>query len=183
MPSRRVAAAAGTPLRGPGVVRILGVDPGSRITGYGVIEKEGSALRFVACGVIKPNLALSFPARLGEIHAGMGEVIAEHRPEMAAVEEIFVSVNPRSALQLGHARGVILLAAVTGGLLIHEYTSRLVKQTVTGYGQAGKAQVQQMVAILLKLSASPSEDAADALAAAICCASHLDRAGVERREL
>ncbi len=163
-------------------VRILGVDPGSRITGYGVIEREGSVVRFVACGVIKPNQKLTFPERLGEIHAGIREVIAEHNPCTAAVEDIFVSVNPRSALTLGHARGVILLAAMNSGLVIHEYSARLVKQTVTGHGQAAKAQVQHMVMVLLKLSASPSEDAADALAAALCCANHLDAGGLERRK-
>lgn len=165
-----------------GKLRILGVDPGSRITGYGVIEKEGHLLRFISCGVIKPDPKRSFPERLGEIHAGICEVIAEHRPATAAVEEVFLAANPQSALKLGHARGVILLAAVSGGLAIHEYAARLVKQTVTGSGRAAKAQMQQMVTILLKLSAQPSEDAADALAAAICCAHHLDRAGVERRK-
>lgn len=164
-----------------GKLRILGLDPGSRVTGYGVIEKEGTRVRFIACGVIKPNPGLPFPERLSEIHAGVVEVIAQHGPATAAVEDIFVSVNPQSALKLGQARGVILLAAVSKGLEIHEYTSRLVKQTVTGYGQAPKVQIQQMVMVLLKLGASPSEDAADALAAALCCASHLDAAGVERR--
>lgn len=152
--------------------RILGIDPGSRATGYGVIEKHGHSLNFVACGVIRATAKAALPERLREIYDGVSEVIAIHQPAKAAVENVFVSVNAMSALKLGHARGVILLAIVQQGLEVHEYSPRLIKQTVAGYGQAAKAQVQQMVRSLLSLSATPSHDAADALAVALCFASH-----------
>jgi crossover junction endodeoxyribonuclease RuvC len=148
--------------------RILGVDPGSRATGYGVIEKEGGLLRFVACGVIRTTKGQSFPERLKAIHDGLSEVIKEQAPDVAAVEDMFVAINPRSALKLGHARGVAILAAMQQGLAVHDYTPRMIKQAVVGYGNAEKVQVQQMVRVLLQLSASPSTDAADALAVAIC---------------
>lgn len=153
-------------------VTILGVDPGSRATGYGVIEKNGHQLDFVACGVIRPKPKASFPERLREIYNGLCEVIATHQPAFAAVEDVFVSRNPNSALKLGHARGVILLAIAQNGLVIREYPARLVKKTVAGYGNAAKGQMQQVVRALLGLNATPSEDAADALAAAICLAHH-----------
>ena len=153
-------------------LRILGIDPGSRATGYGVIEQKGSALEFVSCGTIRPPAKLAFAERLKVIYDGVCEVIATHQPVQAAVEDVFVSVNPRSALKLSHARGAILVALVQNGLKVHDYTPRVVKQTVAGYGQAPKAQVQQMVRMLLSLSASPSHDAADALAVAICLAHH-----------
>ncbi|MFC1513088.1 crossover junction endodeoxyribonuclease RuvC [Thermodesulfobacteriota bacterium] len=153
-------------------MRILGIDPGSRITGYGVIDKVGDTLRFVSCGAIKVNTKASFPARLQEIYLGISEVIETLQPDVAAVEDIFVAINPRSALKLGHARGVLILAAMEHGLPVHEYAARVVKQAVAGYGQASKAQVQQMVRALLNLSGPPSEDAADGLAAALCHANH-----------
>jgi len=148
--------------------RILGIDPGSRATGYGVIEKQGSRLRFLACGVIRVTDRYTFSQRLKIIFDGLCEVIKEHSPEAAAVEDVFVAVNPRSALKLGHARGVAVLAAMNHGLEVHDYTPRMVKQAVVGYGQADKHQMQQMVRVLLNLSSSPSADAADALAVAIC---------------
>ena len=148
--------------------RILGIDPGSRATGYGVIESGGGRYTYLVCGVIRTSGSLSLPERLKEIYDGICEVIESHRPMTVAVEDLFVSVNPRSALKLGHARGVAILAAVQHGLPVYEYTPRVVKQGLTGYGQAGKEQVQQMVRALLKLSASPSQDASDALAVAIC---------------
>lgn len=151
---------------------ILGIDPGSRITGYGLVRKEGGRLSFITCGVIRPDLKLPFADRLLEIYEGISQVIAQQRPDQMAIEDVFVATNPRSALKLGHARGVLLLAGKTHGLPIGEYTPRTVKQTVTGYGQAGKAQMQQVVRVLLKLSGTPSEDAADALAVAICHAHH-----------
>ncbi len=130
-------------------------------------------MRFVACGVIRADHHREIPPRLLEIHQGLCEVIAQHRPERAAVEDIFTAVNPRSALKLGHARGVAILAAMQHGLPVAEYTPRVVKQAVAGYGQASKEQVQQMVRALLNLAATPSQDAADALAVAICGANHL----------
>ncbi|MEW6595824.1 MAG: crossover junction endodeoxyribonuclease RuvC [Thermodesulfobacteriota bacterium] len=148
------------------------MDPGSRATGYGVIDQRGNELFFVACGVIRTTPDLSFPERLQELHSGITEVIATHRPQQAAVEEIFTAVNPRSALKLGHARGVLILALMQAALPVAQFTPMVVKQAVAGYGRAPKEQVQQMVRSLLHLSASPSQDAADALAVAICLANH-----------
>ena len=153
-------------------VRILGIDPGSRATGYGVIDCQGQALTFVTCGVIRTSEKKPFPERLEEIYEGIVEVIGIHKPQLAGIEDIFTAINPRSALKLGHARGVLILAARQHGLLLDEYSPTVVKQAVAGYGQAPKEQVQQMVRVLLKLVASPSQDAADALAVAICRASH-----------
>lgn len=144
------------------------MDPGSRVTGYGVIGRKGGQLRLIACGTIRVGNRLTMAQRLEVIHADLCAVIQEHGPDVAAVEDLFVAVNPRSALKLGHARGVALLAAVQHGLAVHDYTPRLVKQAVVGYGQADKLQVQQMVRVLLRLTSLPSQDAADALAVAIC---------------
>ena len=148
--------------------RILGIDPGSRATGYGVIEKKGNRLYYVTCGVIRLSDKNSFSGRLKIIFDGLCEVIDSHKPAVAAVEDVFVAANPRTALKLGHARGVAVLAALHNGLQVHDYTPRMVKQAVVGYGNADINQVQQMVRVLLQLSASPSADAADALAVAMC---------------
>ncbi|MFA6282766.1 MAG: crossover junction endodeoxyribonuclease RuvC [Desulfurivibrionaceae bacterium] len=153
-------------------VRILGIDPGSRATGYGVIDCQGHALTFVTCGVIRTSEKKPFPERLEEIYEGIREVIAAYKPQLAGIEDIFTAINPRSALKLGHARGVLILATRQHGLPLEEYSPTVVKQAVAGYGQAPKEQVQQMVRVLLKLVASPSQDAADALAVAICRANH-----------
>jgi len=153
-------------------LRILGVDPGSRATGYGVIEAVGGRLGFVCCGVIRTGDQECFADRLKIIHDGICEVIEKQAPEVAAVEDIFVAINPRAALKLGQARGVAVLAALRHGLKVHDYTALKVKEAVVGYGQADKSQVQRMVRVLLRLSASPSQDAADALAVAICHANH-----------
>ncbi|MDA8159898.1 MAG: crossover junction endodeoxyribonuclease RuvC [Desulfobacteraceae bacterium] len=152
----------------------MGLDPGSRITGYGILERRGRELGFVACGVIKSTPALAFPLRIKEIHDGVRQVIETHGPQLAAVEDIFLAKNPSSALKLGQARGAILIAALSLGLAIHEFSARQVKQAVTGYGQAAKGQVQHMVRTLLALSADPSPDAADALAVALCLGHHLN---------
>lgn len=149
-------------------LRILGVDPGSRATGYGVIDKEGGRLHFVTCGVIRTPNKCTMAERLLIIHDGICEVIEKERPEVAAIEDVFVAINPRSALKLGQARGVAVLAAIRNSLAVHDYTPLMVKQAVVGYGKADKAQVQQMVRVLLKLASLPSQDAADALAVAIC---------------
>ena len=148
--------------------RILGIDPGSRATCYGVIEKKGTRLYYVTCGVIRLSDKNSFSDRLKIIFDGLCEVIESHNPSVAAVEDVFVAANPRTALKLGHARGVAVLAALHNGLQVHDYTPRMVKQAVVGYGNADKNQVQQMVRVLLQLSSSPSADAADALAVAMC---------------
>ena len=157
---------------GAEITRILGIDPGSRATGYGVIDCQGQALTFVTCGVIRTSEKKPFPERLEEIYDGIREVIGAYQPQLAGIEDIFTAINPRSALKLGHARGVLILAARQHGLLLEEYSPTVVKQAVTGYGQAPKEQVQQMVRVLLKLAASPSHDAADALAVAICRANY-----------
>lgn len=153
-------------------IRILGIDPGSRITGYGVVDKIGDTVRFVSCGAIKVAAKAPLPVRLHEIYIGITELIETLAPDVAAVEDIFVAVNPRSALKLGHARGVLILAAMERGVPVHEYAARVIKQAVAGYGQASKSQVQQMVRAMLHLSGPPSEDAADGLAAALCHANH-----------
>lgn len=148
--------------------RILGIDPGSRATGYGVIAKKGNRVYYVTCGVIRLGDKYAFSDRLKVIFDSLCEVIATHKPTVAAVEDVFVAANPRTALKLGHARGVAVMAALHNGLKVYDYTPRLVKQAVVGYGNADKHQVQQMVRVLLQLSASPSADAADALAVAMC---------------
>ncbi len=127
----------------------------------------------MACGVVKTDTSQSFPLRLKEIFDGINEVIATHKPQMTAVEDVFFAKNPKSALKLGQARGAIIAAVMSHDLPLEEYTAKQVKQAVAGYGQAAKAQVQSMVRVLLGLNASPSEDAADALAIAICLANHL----------
>lgn len=148
-------------------VRILGIDPGLRITGFGVIDKEGQHLHYVASGCIKTPEG-ELPERLKTILHSLGEVIAQHNPGQAAVEKVFVNVNPQSTLLLGQARGAAICAAVTANLPVAEYTALQVKQAVVGNGHAAKEQVQAMVQRLLNLSGVPSPDAADALACAIC---------------
>ncbi len=147
--------------------RILGIDPGLCITGFGVLDKAGQQLHYVASGCIKtPDGEL--PDRLKAILNSLGEVIAQHQPQQVAVEKVFVNVNPQSTLSLGQARGAAICAAVLANLPVSEYTALQVKQAVVGNGHAEKEQVQLMVQRLLKLSGMPSPDAADALACAIC---------------
>jgi crossover junction endodeoxyribonuclease RuvC len=148
-------------------MRILGIDPGLRVTGFGVIDKNGSRLTYVTSGRIRTpdgDLAL----RLKVILDGLGEVIAEQHPAQVALEKVFVNVNPSSTLLLGQARGTAICAAVIHGLPVAEYTALQVKQAVVGNGHAQKRQVQDMVRRLLRLAGEPSTDAADALACAIC---------------
>lgn len=155
-----------TPHSSP-ALRILGIDPGLRVTGFGVIEKSGNTLAYVTSGCIKtPEGAL--PLRLKSIMDSLNEVIAEHRPEQVAVEQVFVNVNPKSTLMLGQARGAAICAAVLKNLPVAEYTALQVKQAVVGNGHARKEQVQEMVRRLLKLRGEPGLDSADALACAIC---------------
>ncbi len=148
-------------------IRILGIDPGLRKMGWGVIEQEGSRLSFVACGAVLSDAALDSARRLRQLHEGLGAVIAAHAPDEAAVEETFVNRDPQSALKLGQARGVALLAPALAGLPVSEYAANLVKKTVVGAGHADKAQIAMMVKILLPKSEAKTEDAADALAIAI----------------
>ena len=147
--------------------RILGLDPGLRITGFGLVDQLGTQLRYVASGCIKTKDG-ELPGRLKTLLDGVREVIATYQPDVVAVEKVFVNVNPQSTLLLGQARGAAITTLVVHGLAVHEYTALQVKQAVVGHGKAAKEQVCHMVERLLTLSASPSSDAADALACAIC---------------
>lgn len=150
-------------------MKILGIDPGSETTGWGVIEGDARKYALVGYGTVRASARERFAARLLKINDGITEVIARHQPTVCAIEEAFFALNVQTALKLGQVRGVILLAAERAGIEIHEYAPRLVKSTVVGYGAAEKYQVQTMVRILLKLERNPQpHDAADALALAIC---------------
>ena len=148
-------------------MRILGIDPGLRATGFGLIDTRGDAMRYVASGVIRSGEG-HLPERIGRLHQGIVELVREYRPTVAVCEIVFVNVNPKSTLMLGQARGAALGALVTSGMKVHEYTALQIKQAVVGYGRATKEQVQEMVKRLLSLPGVPSTDAADALACAIC---------------
>ncbi|UYN93498.1 MAG: crossover junction endodeoxyribonuclease RuvC [Enhydrobacter sp.] len=152
-------------------MRLIGLDPGLRLTGWGVIDVDGNRLRHVAHGVIKVAGDRSLAERLADLFDGVAGVIAARRPSEAAVEETFVNVNPGSTLKLGQARGVVLLAPARAGLPVFEYAARLVKKSVTGVGQADKRQIAMMVGRLLP-GVDATADAADALAVAICHAHH-----------
>ena len=148
---------------------IFGIDPGSERTGYGCVQTDGSRHTLVACGAIKTSPSATFPEKLLVIHSRLATLLSECRPEAVAIENLFHAVNARSALKLGHARGVAMLAAVESGVPVFEYTPAEVKRAVVGYGRAEKPQVQQMIKLLLDLPEPPSpHDAADALAVAIC---------------
>lgn len=151
----------------PTSLRILGIDPGLRVTGFGVVEQTGQHLAYITSGCIRSGEG-QLPQRLRVLLEGLQEVIAATRPQCVAIEQVFVNVNPQSTLLLGQARGAAICAAVGSALPVAEYTALQVKQAVVGSGRAGKAQVQAMVRHLLKLSGDPSADAADALACAIC---------------
>jgi crossover junction endodeoxyribonuclease RuvC len=150
---------------------ILGIDPGFAITGWGLVEADGRAgrLRFVACGSVDTPAGTELPERLVLLYDGLRALMAEHRPDAVAVEELFFNKNTKSALHVGHGRGVAVLAAAQSGVKVHEYTPLQVKQSVAAYGRADKQQVQSMVKTLLGLREVPKpDDAADALAVAIC---------------
>ena len=150
-------------------MRIFGIDPGSTRTGYGCVETDGRRHRLIACGAISMAAGDPFPSRLARIHRELATLLAAHRPDCVAVESIFHAMNARSALKLGHARGVALLAAVEAGCDVVEYTPAEIKRAVVGYGRAEKHQVQQMIKLLLGLPKAPApHDAADALAVAVC---------------
>lgn len=146
---------------------ILGIDPGSRLTGYGVIKQQAGKFVYLASGCIRLGTD-DFPERLLRIFNGISEIIAQTQPTIFAIEQVFMARNPDSALKLGQARGAAIVAAKHAGLDVHEYSARQVKQAVVGTGAADKAQVQHMVRHLLKLPANPQADAADALAVALC---------------
>ncbi len=147
--------------------RILGIDPGLRVTGFGLIVATGGKLQYVASGCVR-NTVGELPERLKVIIRDLGSVIIEHCPTEVAVEKVFVNANPSSTLLLGQARGAAICAAVLANLPVAEYTALQIKQAVVGHGKAAKSQVQEMVKRLLALPATPSADAADALACAIC---------------
>ncbi|MBI1362219.1 MAG: crossover junction endodeoxyribonuclease RuvC [Alphaproteobacteria bacterium] len=153
-------------------IRILGIDPGLRLTGWGVIEASGPRLSWVAHGVIAPDPSAELADRLALLAEGIREVIIAHEPDASAVEETFVNINPRSTLLLGQARGVALATLAAARLRVAEFAARKVKQSVVGTGAADKTQVAFMVRRLLPKAGEVSADAADALAVAICCAHH-----------
>ena len=151
----------------PTPIRILGIDPGLNRTGYGVIDARGSTLHCVTSGIIRVPTGDLYQ-RLGTILASLAEVIRMTQPQVATIEKVFVNVNPQSTLLLGQARGAAICAAASSGLVVHEYAALRIKQAVVGFGKADKKQVQLMVRRLLGLERAPAEDAADALACAIC---------------
>jgi len=157
-------------------MRLIGLDPGLRNTGWGIIESSGSRLRYVADGAVHTDSDRPLAERLVQLHEGLTAVIAAYRPVAAAVEETFVNKNPTSTLKLGLARGVALLVPALAGLSVAEYPANLVKKSVVGAGHAGKEQVQAMVRILLPGCLTETADAADALAVAICHAHHAETA-------
>jgi crossover junction endodeoxyribonuclease RuvC len=158
---------------------VLGIDPGTAATGYGVVEVQDRSLISIAHGVIATSPRQAFPARLRVIHQTLQTIIGRHQPECAVLEGLFFAKNVKTALQLGQARGAALVAVVEAGLQVFEYSPLEVKGAVTGFGRAPKAQVQQMVASLLRLSSGlPATDAADALALAIC---HIHGMGLQKR--
>jgi len=147
---------------------VLGLDPGTATTGYGVVELAASATRLVECGIVRTTRTAPLERRLAEIYEAVAELIARHRPDAVAVESVFVARNPRSALVLGHARGAALLAAARAGVPVSAYAPAMVKKTVVGAGAATKVQVQRMTARLLRLGAPPTpDDAADGVAIAL----------------
>jgi len=162
-------------------MRILGIDPGSNATGYGVVDSRAGRLLHVAHGTWRPRRGQPLAARLASLHAALVEVIGVQGPDRVVVEQAFVSASPRAALVLGHARGVVLAAAAAAGLAVEEIAPREVKQAVVGTGTAAKHQVQAMVQRLLDLELRPPQDAADALAAAICRAHRGALAGLALR--
>lgn len=160
-------------------MRVFGIDPGSIRTGYGCVDTDRSRHRLIACGAISTPATASFPAKLLAIHHALTAAIAATHPHAIAIENLFYATNVRSALKLGHVRGVAMLAAVEAGLPVAEYTPAEIKRAVVGYGRAEKHQVQEMIRVLLGLERAPSpHDAADALAVAICHANTVGPASV-----
>jgi len=152
--------------------RILGIDPGSRLTGFGVIDVEGRDSRYIASGCIRIK-GDDLPTKLGIIFHGVSQLLDSHQPDLLSIERVFMHQNPDSALKLGQARGAAICAAVARHLPVAEYSPTQIKQAVAGHGHADKEQVQHMVTLLLSLPDRPPEDAADALAAALCHGYHL----------
>ena len=147
---------------------VLGVDPGSRVTGYGFVEKQMNRLTCLHAGVVASPAEVPFYERIHRIFRSMGELMGQYRPDEMAVEDVFFAKNVKSSLKIGHARGAVLIAAAERGIRIYEYSPLEIKKAVVGYGQASKEQVRAMVQRILRLSGAPSLDASDALATAIC---------------
>lgn len=162
-------------------VRVLGIDPGSESMGYGVVDTDGRKHRLVAVGAIRPPARASFPARLAFIDAQLTAIVEKFAPQVCSIEELFYAANVKTAIRLGHVRGVAVVAAARAGLAIFEYSPASIKSALVGFGRAEKAQVGEMVRLLLGLAEVPQpHDAADALAAAIC---HIHTAGTLERIL
>jgi len=161
-------------------IRIIGIDPGLRVTGWGVIACEGTRLTHVACGSVRSSARAPLAERLVELHGGLGEVIAQWRPDEAAVEQTFVNRDAAATLKLGQARGIALLVPAAAGLPVGEYAPNMVKKSVVGAGHADKRQIRAMIAVLLPRAEPDSDDAADALAIAITHAHHRMSAATAR---
>ena len=159
-------------MHSPQPIRILGIDPGLRTTGWGLVEAQGTRLAFIACGTVTSAASDPLASRLRSLYEGLAAMIAAHAPHEAAIEETFVNRDPQSALKLGQARGIALLAPALAGIPVAEYAANLIKKTVTGAGHAEKTQVQMMVKVLLPRCDVAGADAADALAVAITHAQH-----------
>ena len=153
-------------------IRILGIDPGLRRTGWGLVEADGNRLIYVACGSVETSERAALGDRLVVIHDGLAQVIEQYRPHEAAVENTFVNANAVATLKLGQARGIAMLVPAKAGLMVAEYAPNVVKKTVVGAGHGDKAQIRMMIGVLLPKADPQSEDAADALAIAICHAHH-----------
>ncbi|MGC1467107.1 MAG: crossover junction endodeoxyribonuclease RuvC [Pseudolabrys sp.] len=153
-------------------IRILGIDPGLRRTGWGLVESDGNRLIYVACGTLETGERLSLGERLLAIHDGLSRVVDEFRPDEAAVEATFVNTNGAATLKLGQARGIAMLVPAKAGIMIAEYAPNLVKKTIVGSGHGEKVQIRMMIGVLLPKADPQSEDAADALAIAVCHAHH-----------
>ena len=161
-------------------MRVIGIDSGSEITGYGIVEQQGTKLLHIASGAVRLAAKDPLPKKLRQLFAELSKIIVEHHPDMMSIENVFYAVNAKSALKLGHVRGVAMLAAANAGLDVAEYAPLAIKSAVVGYGKAEKSQVQEMVMRLLQLDARPEPpDIADALAIAIC---HLHTAGTLDRQ-
>jgi crossover junction endodeoxyribonuclease RuvC len=164
-----------------GTIRIIGIDPGLRNCGWGIIDVAGNSLRFVASGTIKSDAKLDLASRLCQLHDGLAEIVHEQMPVEAGVENTFVNKDGAATLKLGQARGVCLLVPALAGLLVAEYAPNQVKKSVIGVGHGDKKQIQMMVGLLLPKAKFDSEHAADALAIAICHAHHRGAAALEKR--
>ena len=159
-------------------MRVLGIDPGSNVTGFGVVDKKGNSYSHVASGDIKLKKSQGLPDKLLTISNSIKELIKEYKPEAVAVEAIFFAENAKSAIVLGHARGAVLLSAASLGLEVFEYSPTNIKQSVTGHGRSGKAEMQKMMGLLLGKEHIKSADSADALSVAIC---HINSHGLNKR--